>query len=203
MTTRILFLTTTFLLLTSTTLLAQEELIAPVLNYMEKKAAEKIEGYLQESDSMHQDEPEGEDWDDILRTSDMESDFYHYKRPEPEGLRIGCICMDGSRMDDKGRGACAGYGGVRFWLYQNDSAIVQVPTRRHLEHPQELSELERANLSSSNEATKNTLLGEPYLQSGRSGNAPFYNMISVIVICLTVAYIAKLYFHHATTKGGV
>lgn len=177
----------------------QEELVEPVLNYMEKKAAEKIESYLAESDSTYAEEQEGEEWDDVLRTSEMDDDFERYgERQIPEGLRIGSICMDGTPSDDRGRGACAGYGGVRYWLYQKeDSSIVQVPTRRHLEHPEVLNEIELANLSSRNEATQNTLFQAEKVQPGNSSGGSFYNMISVIMICLTVAYIAKLYFQHS------
>src|SRR2546423_166840 len=34
------------------------------------------------------------------------------------GIRIGCICNDGTRSSATGRGACSHHGGVNHWLYK-------------------------------------------------------------------------------------
>jgi hypothetical protein len=37
--------------------------------------------------------------------------------PGTTGIRVGCICNDGTRSYATGRGACSHHGGVNHWLY--------------------------------------------------------------------------------------
>jgi hypothetical protein len=38
--------------------------------------------------------------------------------PRTSGIRIGCICNDGTRSNATGKGACSHHGGVNHWLYK-------------------------------------------------------------------------------------
>ncbi len=135
---------------------------------------------------------DGEGWDDHYRTSDETgergTEYWSRGDAPPDGVRVGCICMDGSRSEERSTGACGGYGGVRYWLYQiSPDSIAWFPTRRHWQHPEELSDTELANLASRNRKEK--------FGSGFGGSSwGIYQMLSVMIICITIAYIAKLYF---------
>jgi len=43
-------------------------------------------------------------------------------QPDEKELRIGAICADGTQSTSRGRGACAGHGGVKQWIYQGQAA---------------------------------------------------------------------------------
>ena len=150
-------------------------------------------------------EDDFDDWEEIFRTSDLEGEQatqYSRRRfkkekdianipPLPAGAkRIGCLCMDDVEQEKKGSGACAGRGGVRFWIYElTDGKIHQHPTERHLFHPESLTELELSNLSAHQE--EEAVFEAPY-NRGRSWQ--FYEMMTVIFVCITVSFIAYLYF---------
>ena len=91
-------------------------------------------------------------------------------------------------IDERGQGACSGYGGVRFWIYQvGEDSTVFYPTDNHWAHPDSLSELELNNLSS-------RTTDEPMGRSpGRRGMS-FGEIALGMMVCLTIAYIAKLWF---------
>ena len=37
---------------------------------------------------------------------------------EPEQIRIGAVCKDGTSSTATGSGACSGHGGVNYWIYK-------------------------------------------------------------------------------------
>ena len=126
------------------------------------------------------------------RTSDEQdetSTFYTHagtSKKKPKGKRIGCICMDEQHQSTTGTGACAGHGGVRYWLYaEADGSIVQFPTKAHRDHPQPLSEEELANLNAKRKAKSGTWVG---------GLGPFEVLFSLIV-CITVIFIVHQVFN--------
>ena len=156
---------------------------------MHQQAAKEIEAQLQEQDSLEQAE---EGWDDHYRTSDLEGERgtgYNRYAGEPDGVRVGCMCMDGTRSDERGRGACNGYGGVRYWIYLvGEDSTVLYPTSRHWEHPDPLSEQELANLSS-------RTTGQVYGKSrGKGGPISTNELLAIVAMSATVAYVAKLLF---------
>lgn len=162
-----------------------------VMQAMHEKAAQEIEASLQE-DTLPAD---GAGWDEYWRTSDMEGEqpsmFNRYSRA-PKGTRIGCICMDGTRSDERGRGACSGFGGVRYWVYlvEGDSTVL-FPTQKHWEHPEPLNDLELSNLSSRN-------TGQAYGKSkAKGGGIGPYETLAILGICACIAYVAKLMFDPA------
>lgn len=139
---------------------------------------------------------------------DYDEEEWHSRPPEPEatggytrthskhpqGSRMGCICMDNDRQDSRGAGACAGHGGVRFWLYrQRDGRILEHPTKRHRMHPSAFSSEELSNLSYHNKK------GYSYLGDQASKTAPYW-LLAIVIICLTVAYIVKLWWAPQSTK---
>ena len=132
-------------------------------------------------------------WDDSYHTSDEigeRSTQYSFdvNHPPEDAIRIGCICMDGTSMDLKGGGACAGYGGVRHWIYQKkDGQEVEFPTERHLQHPQSLTDEEIANLSAHN---KKQSYGNSY-NRGVGGQLGWEELMAIIIICVTIAFITK------------
>lgn len=170
----------------------QAQIVTDVVLEAAKVAAEKqLEKQIQENflgnDSTDVD---GDGWDERYRTSDQEDEYWSPGDAPPDGVRVGCICMDGSRDDERSTGACRGYGGVRYWLYQiSPDSIAWFPTRRHWQHPEELSDTELANLASRNQKEK---FGAGSGFGRNSWGA--YQMLSVMIICVTIGYIAKLYF---------
>ncbi|MGB0864539.1 MAG: hypothetical protein ACPG19_13945 [Saprospiraceae bacterium] len=132
-------------------------------------------------------------WDDAYHTSDEAGEratqySFDVNHPPKDAIRKGCICMDGTSMDLKGAGACAGYGGVRHWIYQKKDGIeVQYPTERHLQHPAPLSEEEIANLSAHNkqQSYKNSY------NRGVEGRLGWEELMAIIIICVTIAFITK------------
>lgn len=70
----------------------------------------------------------------------------------PKGKRIGCICMDGTEQDKRGRGACSGHGGVRYWRYETpEGEEMTHPTSRHYRHPDPMTNDEKLSLAAYNE----------------------------------------------------
>ena len=106
------------------------------------------------------------------------------KTQKPTGNRIGCICMDDDRQNKRGTGACSGHGGVRFWLYQQESGwILEFPTKRHKKHPAPLSYEERTRLASFKIKDKTS-----------DKQSSFLDLLMLVICCLTIAYIAKLWW---------
>lgn len=153
-----------------------------------EQAAHSIEEALREKEAADSVAwvPDMDEWEETFRTSEWDA----VVSDRPEGRRIGCICMDGTPQDDKGRGACAGYGGVRFWLYQNGDSIIMDPTRRHYWHPAPFTDEEKQRLAAYNEKDQ-TAYG-----SGNRFGSDFSNIVMVMMVCLTIAYVARLYFTH-------
>lgn len=164
-----------------------------LMDAFHEDAARRIEDMLREDSADGSDSvawvPDIDAWEKAYRTSEWETVISNF----PEGRRMGCICMDGTPLDDKGQGACAGYGGVRFWLYQSGDSIIMHPTDRHYEHPAPLTEEEKQNLSAYNEK------GEmAYGASNNNFGGDFANIVMVLMVCATIAYIARLYFTHGS-----
>ncbi len=127
-------------------------------------------------------------WDSVFRISEMDGQrstkhqFREYNKPE--GRRIGCICMDEIIQDEKGRGACTGRGGVRYWLYlQENDSIHKMATARHYGHPEPLNEEDIANLSRHN--LKKNEMNDYNLLYG------FYQMIIVMTVCATLVLMVR------------
>ncbi|AFC23015.1 hypothetical protein [Saprospira grandis] len=118
------------------------------------------------------DSIEADEWEEELRSSDLEKErpvappadqpktapatpkYVQSNRPEPDRTkRLGCICMDEEQQDLKGRGACSGHGGVRYWVYAqaNSDVLLRYPTERHELHPQALSTDELSQLAAHQE----------------------------------------------------
>lgn len=130
---------------------------------------------------------EADEWDQVFRTSDWEASV----TDRPDGPRIGCICMDGTPQDDRGRGACGGRGGVRFWLHQQGDSIFMDPTVRHKDHPEPYTTEDKERLAAYNESQ-----GTAFGSSGKSDrfSGDFKEIVMVMMVCLTIAYVARLYF---------
>jgi len=174
---------------------AAQDVTGVVMDIIQEKAAEQIEKQLFGDTTETADDP---GWDDYWRTSEQEgapgADYGDRPKP-PEGLRIGCICMDGSRRDERGRGACSGRGGVRYWLYQVDDSVVQYATDRHWEHPEPLSETERLNLSAYNTSPGDDDDEDRAAGAARQGlGFGLPEVLITMMVCLTMAYIARLWF---------
>lgn len=166
-----------------------------ILEAAEAAAAQKLkETFINPLGQQDTADVDGEGWDEHFRTSDMEGEqstqYWSRRDPPPQGVRVGCICMDGSRNNEASTGACSGYGGVRYWLYQiSPDSIAWFPTQRHWQHPEELSDTELANLASRHRREK-------YGASNVGGSSSWglYHTLSVLIVCMTMAYIAKLWF---------
>ena len=166
---------------------AIEKIEEAVTNDGEEDAETAIEEELN-------DDPDLDDeYDETYRTSDEENekgtryDFNHL-RDQPSGKRVACICMDGARQLNKGFGACAGRGGVRFWVFKTeDGREIKKETQNHALHPDELSPEEMENLAA--HQPKRTSFSK-----GAFGNKGFYDFAIIFVVCSTIAYLAKLYF---------
>lgn len=68
--------------------------------------------------------PEGTAQDDDYSTDMpdplLRTDSIRQITPEEEkDLRVGAICADGTQSTATGRGACAGHGGVKQWIYKD------------------------------------------------------------------------------------
>lgn len=164
-----------------------------VLRMFEEAAKHELEQYLREQDSLDTTHDEG--WDEHLHTSDMEGDtaaqYFYRHSPPPEGVRVGCVCMDGDQTEQTGFGACSGHGGVRFWLYKiTPDSIIPYPTRRHFEHPDELTMAELENLAAHQERD------HPLGATKSSGSSDsLWHMLTAMVVCITLAYLAKTWWN--------
>ncbi|WP_345370311.1 hypothetical protein [Algivirga pacifica] len=144
-----------------------------------------------------------EELERILRTSSDPESRGTARRDNtqpPDGDRIGCICMDGSKQDMRGRGACSGYGGVRFWLYElfdHPDSVVLYATKRHREHPEALDKRELMALSSYQERNvpaKSTTITPWYGQSEQA-----YMLTLVVVtffLAVTLMVIIRILFRN-------
>lgn len=171
-----------------------QELTGEVLDAIHEKLAREMEqNFYTSEDSVVIAEEEA--WEEFFRTSDLEGEDavgYNSGLIPPKGTRIGCICMDGTRKDDRGRGACGGFGGVRFWLYQiNEDSVAMYPTNKHRQHPDPLTEMEINNLSS-----RNAFAAEPPSKRGSWHDYRIEDVLIAMMICVTIAYVAKMWFHH-------
>lgn len=132
--------------------------------------------------------------EDDLHTSKMTNDnhFTKEKSQKPLGNRIGCICMDNDRQNRQGTGACSGHGGVRFWLHQQENGLIlEYPTSHHKKHPAPLSYEELSKLASFKREQK-----EKNINNNQS---TFLDMLMLFIVCLTIAYIAKLWWEKSST----
>lgn len=160
---------------------------------MHEEAARQIEAQLAQ-DSIEAGQT---DWDEVYRTGDQPGERptgFDKKTPPPNGRRIGAICMDDTRLEDAGRGACSGRGGVRYWIYRlNDlDSTVLYPTERHWNHPEPLSPDERMSLAAAYEKEKTEgPLGKPLDSNGRFS---WSEALLGLMACVTIAYIARLWF---------
>jgi hypothetical protein len=134
-------------------------------------------------------------WDETYHSSsepNEKSTFYRHGKTstkKPSGQRIGCICMDDKYQTTTGGGACAGHGGVRYWLYQQENGeVVQHPTRRHKEHPQALNDEELAKLSAVAAAKKKQ-------SNDRFFIGPYEALFS-LAFCTVIAYLIHQMFKH-------
>ena len=165
--------------------------IGPVEVIQTVKAVKDVAEQIQEFTSDDSINVEQGSWDDTYRTSEEDGErgtqySFDVNHPPEGAARIGCICMDGTSMDLKGGGACAGYGGVRHWIYETkDGKEKMYPTERHLQHPQALSEDEMANLSAHN---KKQSYGNYNRGIGRLG---WEELMAIIIICVTIIFITK------------
>jgi len=165
----------------------EQDITGDYMDHIHQVSAEQLEAQWKQDSA----EQEQAGWDEHFHTSDLPGErgtgFSRSDDP-PKGLRVGCICMDYSRRDERGKGACSGYGGVRFWIYQvAEDSVAYFPTENHWAHPDSLSQEELMNLSSRN--TDEPLGAAP----GRRG-LPFGEIALGMMVCLTIAYIAKLWF---------
>lgn len=129
-------------------------------------------------------------WDETLRSSDEEgqkSTQYtpqnSQTQPPKDSKRVGCVCMDNTIQNEAGRGSCSGHGGVRYWRYLTpDAEVIDVPTDRHYNHPQDLSPDELNQLAA------------PYENRHTPPNSNMGALVQIVMImmvCSTAAYIAK------------
>jgi hypothetical protein len=120
--------------------------------------------------------------DSTWRSSEVSFGYERFEEERPKGLRKGCICMDNVQQYHRGAGACAGHGGVRFWLYETtDATVYEQPTKRHKKHPLALTEDELQNLSSFGQKKKGE--SAPYLA--------FYEFMVAALAALTFMYLLR------------
>ncbi len=171
------------------TALSAQSLSEEMIRQMHENAAQQIEAQLAQDSA---DEAREAQWDESWRTSeqpDERATGFGRNAPPPQGRRMGAICMDDTRQDDAGRGACSGHGGVRYWIYQvSEDSTVLYPTERHWAHPEPLAPEERMSLAATYEKEKT---GGPL---GRSGGVSWSEALLGLMACVTIAYIARLWF---------
>lgn len=133
------------------------------------------------------------DWDKVYKTSDEAGEkgtsfSFDVNHPPENAKRVGSICMDGTSTDLKGGGACAGYGGVRFWIYEDEAGTrTNFPTTRHLEHPKSLNEMELSSLTAHN---KKLEYGKSYEKTFGS-HLDWMELLAIVIVCITIAFITK------------
>ncbi len=175
------------LLILSFTTFGQAKELIPII----VKAAEEVEKRAAVDSSEHQEA----EWEEAYRTSEEEGEKgtqygFDVNHPPEGAKRIGCICMDGTSMDLKGGGACSGYGGVRYWLYELKNGEEYLhPTERHKFHPTPLTEDEVENLGT---RTKQMQYGGAY--KGRSSRLSWEELLAICVICVTIAFMTKTFW---------
>ena len=80
--------------------LAAQDIPTIILDQVEDKLMDELEDRLNPADSTDID---GEGWDDTYRTSDAEGErstqWKLGKDTPPNGRRVGCVCMDDTRLD--------------------------------------------------------------------------------------------------------
>lgn len=166
-----------------------------VARLLHEQAARQIEAQLaSDSASSAQEDFWEQTWRSSEQPGERASTFrWHKGSAPPSGRRIGAICMDDTRQDDAGRGACSGHGGVRFWIYQtHGDSIVLHPSERHWNHPEPLSPEERMSLAASYEKEKT---GAPLGRAAQDGHRLGWpEMLLGLMACLTIAYVARLWF---------
>lgn len=152
-----------------------------------------FETIFEPDDTIAQPQPaDSIDWDAEFHLSDPVDTAFNkqHQQPPPNAIRVGCFCMDNTRQDDVGRGACGGRGGVRFWLYhvQGIDSLYSVPTQRHQNHPQALTDIELMQLDEHNPFRQNEKHkdGTPFLPIG-----PIIQLLMVVVLCTTVLKIVQ------------
>jgi hypothetical protein len=167
--------------------------VEELIPLMHEQAAKQIEAQLAQDSA----EAAQADWDELYRTSDQSGERAagaHKKTPPPKGRRIGAICMDDTRQEEAGRGACSGRGGVRYWIYQlndQDSTVLHA-TERHWNHPEPLSADERLSLAATYDQEK---VGGPLGRSAGNGSSfSWSEALLGLMACVTIGYIAKLWF---------
>lgn len=180
-----------FLLLTGTVI--AQSVTDQMMEQMHENAARQIENQLAQDSA---DAAEEADWDELYRTSEQPGERaaggFTRQSPKPQGRRIGAICMDDTRQDEAGRGACSGRGGVRYWIYQiTEDSTVLFPTERHFDHPDPLDANERLSLAATYENEKKD--GRLGTTQGLGGFS-WSEMVLGMMGCLTVAYVARLWF---------
>jgi hypothetical protein len=159
-----------------------------------------VETAKQIDELMGEDTSKTGDWDDAYHTSDEDGERssqypFDVNHPPENAQRIGCICMDGTSMDLKGGGACAGYGGVRHWIYEHENGDkVEYPTERHYQHPEPLSEEELANLSAH---SKRQTYGNSYKKGYNLG---WEELMAIIMVCVTIAFVTKTIWNNRTQR---
>jgi hypothetical protein len=127
--------------------------------------------------------------DEDFRTSDQPNEkntqYQRTTKPPKNALRVGCICMDYVQLEVNGGGACAGRGGVRFWLYQlSDGSIVQHATPAHNAHPEPLNPTEMQNLR----------YGGKKKTDKQGFHLGMFEVLFGLMFCVTVAYIVRIWF---------
>lgn len=164
-----------------------------LLRQFHKEAAKQMEAQL-EDDTI---EIDGAGWDESYHTSEQQGNGaagFDPDAPKPAGKRVGAICMDGARQDKGGRGACGGHGGVRYWIIQvSEDSTALYPTENHWDHPEPLDNNERMSLAAYNEE------GSDDPPRSRGFRIGWGETLLGLMVCVTIAYIAKLWFsnsHH-------
>jgi hypothetical protein len=151
------------------------------------KAAPKVEAVA--TDSLEEEE---EDYRSSADENERATQYKRVQKPPKNGMRVGCICMDYIDQEVTGTGACAGHGGVRFWLYQlADASIVEYPTRTHNEHPDALNADE----------IKNLRLGGKKKVSESVFGLGFFELLFGMMFCITIAYIVRVWFAPASNTN--
>jgi hypothetical protein len=173
---------------------------------------------VQNSDSLDADA-----WDEVLRTSDLEgensSSSKNYNRTKVKSEnkeqleRVGCICMDEIMELRKAQGACSGHGGVRYWLYRNaDGSVMRkavdksskelvprsnpgkkIPSNSTKRGGDEaIKTADEKNVSQPANISENEIK-----TTQRTSYLGFYDMITMLFVCITVVYVTKILFVRA------
>jgi hypothetical protein len=133
------------------------------------------------------------DWTAIWRSSDVDSSGSRYRygandwETRPKGKRTGCICMDGTEDDSRGRGACSGHGGVRYWVHElPDGKEMHHATSRHFRHPDPLSKDEKLVLAANNEEEDDKPGHNPF--GSKNAMDSFVNLAIILASSTMVIY---------------